>query len=164
MPVSDALGWLHGTPATPSNVFTSTSTDYSDYELDFGATVAGTSSPYLPAFPSRTEAAYTSPPEVPGPGGIQMGVHVVIGAAIVPGSCTAGVVNVLSAATSSATAIIATRTLTLAQLAVAGSHYFIPMNIATLLEFLRLNFIGTNAAVTSGTAVAWFGPICGGEQ
>ena len=164
MPVTDALAWLHGTLSTPSNVFTSTTADYSDNELDFGATVAGTSSPYLPQFPSRNEAAYTFPPEVPGPGGIEVGVHIIIGAAIVPGSASSATVNVLSNSTSSATSIIATRTFTLAQLAVAGAHYFIPVNLASVLEFLRLNFIGVAAVVTSGTAYAWFGPRTGGEQ
>lgn len=164
MPVTDALAWLHGTPATPSNVFTSTTADYSDYEIDFGPTVAGTSSPYLPQFPSRTEAAYTFPPEVPGPGGIEMGVHVIIGAAIVAGSATAATVDVLSAATTAATAVIATRTFTLAQVETAGIHLYIPVNLAQVLEFLRLNFKGVTAVVTSGTAVAWFGPKTGGEQ
>ena len=164
MPVTDAIAWLHGTPTTPSDVFDSTTSDYSDNELDFGPYAAGTATPYLPEFPSRVEKGYTFPPEVPGNGGVEMGVHIVIGAAIVPGSATAGTVNVTSAATASSTAIIATRTLTLAQLAVAGAHYFIPVNMVQVLRYLRCNFIGVTDVVTSGTAYAWFGPKTGGEM
>jgi hypothetical protein len=164
MPVTDALTALHGTPTTPSDVFTSTTADYSDYELDFGAANDGSTSPYIPAFPSRTEAAYTFPPEIPGPGGVEFGVHLIIGAAIVPGSASACTVNVLSDATTAATTIIATRTLTLAQVGVAGAHYFIPVNMAMVARFLRANFIGVTDVVTSGTGFAWFGPKTGGEQ
>lgn len=164
MPVTDALNWLHGTAATPSNILTSTTSDYSDYELDFGAPLSGAAYPYLPEFPSIAEKGYTFPPEVVGEGGVVMGVHLVIGAAVVPGSATAGTINVASGASSSATAIIASRTLTLAQLAVAGAHYFIPLAGASLLRFLRINLLGVTAAVTSGTGYAWYGPKCGGEQ
>ena len=164
MPLTDALLWIHGTPATPSNVFTSTSSDYSDNEINFGTPSTGSTYPYLPEFPSSYEKNYTLPPEVVGNGGVEMVLHLVISAAIVAGSASAAIVNVVSAATSSATAIIASRTLTLTQIEQAGAHYFIPVPMTAVLQYLRANFLGVTANVTSGTAFAWFGPKTGGEQ
>lgn len=68
MPQTDSIQWIHGTPSTPSNIFSSTS-QQSDNELDFGAPATGGSYPYLPEFPSLTEKGYTFPPEVVGNGG-----------------------------------------------------------------------------------------------
>lgn len=162
MPQTDAIQWLHGTPSTPSNIFSST-TQQSDSELDFGAPATGGSYPYLPEFPSLTEKTYTFPPEVVGDGGVEMGVHLIVSTAVVPGSMTAGTINVESASTTNATAVIASRPFTLAQLAIAGAHYFIPVNGASVLEFLRCEFAATTAGATSGTGVAWYGPKTGGE-
>ena len=164
MPATDALLWLHGTPATPSNVFTSTSSNYSDNEIDFGAVVAGTSYPYIPQFPSATEKGYTFPPEQPGNAGVEQGVHVIIAVAIVAGSMTAATINVVSDATSSATDVIASRTFTLAQVETAGIHLYIPVTGPAVLRYLRANFLGVTAACSSGTAWAWYGPKTGGEQ
>lgn len=92
-----------------------------------------------------------------------MGVHLIVSTAVVPGSMTAGTINVESASTTNATAVIASRPFTLAQLAIAGAHYFIPVNGASVLEFLRCEFAATTAGATSGTGVAWYGPKTGGE-
>lgn len=93
-----------------------------------------------------------------------MGIHLIVSTAVVPGSMTAGVVNVESSSTTNATTVIASRTLTLAQLAIAGVHYFIPVSGPAILEFLRCEFAATTAGASSGTGVAWFGPKTGGEQ
>ncbi len=162
MPQTDAIS-LHGVPATPSNIFSST-TQYSDNEIDFGSPNTGATYPYLPQFPSNTEQGYTFPPEVVGDGGVEMGVHLVISAGVVPGSMVGGTVNVTSAATSSATTVIASRAFTNAQLAIPGAHYFIPVNGAAILEFLRCQFAAGTAGATSGTGWAWYGPKTGGEQ
>jgi hypothetical protein len=166
MPQTDSIQWLHGTPSAASNVFTATATtDYSDNELDFGAPATGGSYPYLPEFPSLTEKGYTFPPEVVGNGGVEMGIHLAISAPVlVTGGMTAGVVNALTSATTGATTVIASRTFTPAQLAIAGAHYFIPVSGAAILEFLRCNFVATSFAADSGTAWAWYGPKTGGEK
>ena len=163
MPQTDSIAWVHGTPSTPSNIFSST-TQESDNELDFGAPATGGSYPYLPEFPSLTEKGYTFPPEVVGNGGVEFGLHFIVSTAVVPGSMTAGAVNVQSAATTNATNVIASRSFTLAQLAIAGAHYYIPVQGVAVLEFLRAQFAATSAGATSGTGVAWFGPKTGGEQ
>lgn len=165
MPVTDAIQWLHGTPTTPSNIFSSyPGVEYSDNELDFGAPNSGATYPYLPQFPSAAEKGYVFPPEVVGDGGVELGLHLIISTAVAPGTMTAGTVNVLSAATTAATTVIASRPFTLAQLAIAGAHYFIPVSGVSVLEFLRCDFAATTAAASSGTGVAWFGPKTGGEQ
>lgn len=166
MPQTDAIQWLHGTLATPSNIFTTTATTgYSDNELDFGAPSSGTSYPYLPQFPSLTEKAYTTPPEIPGEAGMVMGVHLVISTTVVGtvGGQTAGIINVLSDSTTAATDIIASRTIPIAKL-IAGNHFFVPVPGAAVLEFLRCAFQAVTHAADSGTGVAWYGPKTGGEQ
>ena len=169
MPVTDAVLWLHGTSTTPTNIFTSTSAtgDEGDYVLDFGAAAAGTSTPYLPEFPSRTEAGYTFPPEVLGEGGMTMGVHLVIGTACTAGSgMTAGNIIVSVGSTDSLGTTVVTRTLTLAQLAVAGAHYFVPVPGAAVAanRYLGVYFQATTYAAGAGTGYAWYGPKTGGEQ
>lgn len=141
----------------------------SNLELDFGAPASGGSYPWLPEFPSYTEKGYTFPPEVVGDGGIEMGLHIVITGPVYPGSGNTGGarVDVQSNATTGATSVIASRTFTAAQLAVGGAHYFIPVNLVGVLEFLR--FLWTNLATAAtdnftGSIVAWFGPKTGGER
>jgi len=141
----------------------------SNLELDFGAPVTGQSYPWLPAFPSATEKGYTFPPEVVGAGGVEMGVHILITGPVVAGSGNTGGArcDVQSNATTAATSVIASRTFTPAQLAVGGAHYFIPVNLVSVLQFLR--FLWTNLATAAtvnftGSIVAWFGPRTGGEQ
>jgi hypothetical protein len=137
----------------------------SNCELDFGA--PGSLSPGN--FPSYTEKGYTLPAEVVGDGGVEMGLHIIITGPIYPGAGNTGGarVDVQSNATTAATSVIASRTFTAAQLAVAGAHYFIPVNLVAVLEFLR--FLWTNLATAAtvnftGSIVAWFGPKTGGEQ
>jgi hypothetical protein len=138
----------------------------SNLELDFGAPNSGAAYPCLPQFPSTNEKGYTFPPEVMGDGGVELGLHIIV---TVPmyGAATLATVrfDVQTGAATGATTIIASRTLTIAQLQVAGAHYFIPVNFASVLEFLRFNM--TNSAAVNGyvgNIVAWFGPKCGGEQ
>ena len=166
MPVTDAIAWLHGTPATPANIFTSTSSQIGDKVLDLGAALDGTSSPYIPRFPSRTEEGYTLPPEVVGDGGIEVGIHLIISTACTVGSgMTAGVVNASIGSADTLLTTIASRTFTLAQLAVVGAHYFIPLNAAALtLRYLGVQMVATTDAAGAGTGVLWFGPKTGGEQ
>jgi len=168
MPVTDALLYVHGTgsvvngPITGKgtatmgdDIFTATNTtDVSNIELDLGA-----------LFPSLTERAYSNPAAPLGDGGVEFGLHLVIGAPVIgaSGGMTAGTINILSDATTAATTVIASRLLTIAQLGVAGAHFFIPVDRAALKQFLRCNFVATTAAADSGTGVAWFGPRCGGE-
>ena len=131
---------------------------YSEIELDFGG-----------AFPSTTEKGYTFPPEVVGQGGQPFGLHILIGSAFYNAS---GFTSIAFAPITSATAgaassqAIASRTLTQAQLQVVGAHYFIPVSPASVLEFLAFyaTFSGGSNYPTTGTILAWYGPMTGGEQ
>lgn len=135
-------------------------TQYSNLELDFGAPLAGSSYPYITQFPSLTEKGYTTPPEVMGVGGVDFGLHIIVGQTFL--TLTSILFNIVSNSTTAATSIIAARSLTLAQLA-AGNHFFIPVSPAAVLEFLRFNAVLTGSNATAGTVVAWFGPSSGGE-
>ena len=131
---------------------------YCNIEIDFGST-----------FPSFTERGYTFPPEVVGQGGQPFGLHILIGSAFYNAS---GFTSIAFAPCASATSgavygqAIASRTLTQAQLQVVGAHYFIPVNPASLLEFLAVyaTFSGATNYPTTGTILAWFGSMTGGEQ
>jgi len=158
---------MTATPNTPGDLYCAAGSQYSNLELDFGAPSTGAAYPYLPQFPSLTEKGYTFPPEVVGQGGVQFGVHIIVN----------GPANLLTSVnfevvTSSATAAlfnasgnpIAARNLSLAQLQVAGAHYFIPVQGSSVLEFLRCYFAITGSNPTIGTITVWYGPITGGEQ
>jgi len=141
---------------------------YSNLELDFGAPSAGTAYPWLPQFPSLTEKGYTFPAEIPGNGGAEFGIHILVTSPfntltnIVFDVCTAAHTSALYNASPNP---IASRTLTLAQLEVVGAHYFIPVPQSSILEFLRFyadDSAGSNP--TFGTIVSYFGPRTGGEQ
>jgi hypothetical protein len=167
MPVTDAITYLHGTPTTPVAAFTSTAAtgDESANVLDFGAPLSGAAYPYLPEFPSIAEKGYTFPPEVVGDGGVELGVHLVISTAIGTGAgMTLGTVIVSTGAADTVGTTVASRVFTLAQLAIAGAHYFIPVNFASVLRYLACYFQATTGVANSGTVVAWFGPKTGGEQ
>jgi hypothetical protein len=60
--------------------------------------------------------------------------------------------------------IIATRTLTAAQLAVVGAHYWIPVAGASVKEFLQWEAAYAGSVATTGYIYSWWGPKCGGEQ
>lgn len=142
-----------------------TTSQQSNLEIDFGAPNPGTSNPLISAFPSLTEKGYSYPPEVVGDGGIPFGVHIVVSGPVYGNSLTSIAFNVESASTTNATNIIATRSLTIAQLQVAGAHYWIPVPGNSVLEFLRWNAVNTpanNGYV--GSIYSWWGPKCGGEQ
>jgi hypothetical protein len=158
---------MFATPNTPGDAYCAAGSQYSNLELDFGAPSAGTSYPWLPQFPSLAEKGYTFPPEVVGQGGVQFGVHVQVNA---PANLLTSVnfevcTSVATAALFSASPNpIAARTLTLAQLQVAGATYFIPVSGNAVLEFLRLYFALTGTDPTIGTISSWWGPATGGEQ
>jgi hypothetical protein len=138
----------------------------SNQEIDFGAPNPGTANPFISAFPSLTEKGYSYPPEVVGEGGVQMGVHIVVGGPVYGAATLASIrFDVETGAATGATTIIASRTLTLAQLQVAGAHYWIPVPGNAVLEFLRWN--ATNSAAVNGfvgSIYSWWGPKLGGEQ
>jgi hypothetical protein len=144
-----------------------TASGYSNIELDFGAPNTGASYPFLPQFPSLTEKGYTFPPEIVGDGGVELGLHILVTGyvdnltSINFEVCTSSTTGALYTASPNP---IASRTLTLAQLQVVGAHYFIPVNWAAVLEFLRVYMALTGTAATAGSAIMWFGPKTGGEQ
>jgi hypothetical protein len=172
--LSDAMQYFHGTVTSAFGPVTNTAgvlgdalcaagSQYCNLEIDFGAPSTGSAFPYISEFPSLTEKGYASPPEVVGEGGIEMGVHIVIGSAF--NTLTSILFNVVSAATTAATTpIIAARSLTLAQMAVVGAHYWIPVPLTAVLEFLRWDAVLTGSDPTLGTLYSWWGPKCGGEQ
>lgn len=142
---------------------------YSNLELDFGAPNSGASYPYLPQFPSLSEKGYTFPPEVVGDGGVEMGIHLIVTAPMLTAATTSVAFSVLTSSATAAligtaTNIIAARTFSAAQLAVNGAHYFIPVNGASILEFLRWYAANAGGAATTGFLTSWFGPKTGGEQ
>jgi hypothetical protein len=137
----------------------------SNLEIDFGAPNSGSSIPFISEFPSLTEKGYSYPPEVVGDGGIPFGVHIVVCGPVYGNSLTSIAFNVESGPTASSTTIIATRSLTIAQLQVQGAHYWIQVPGNSVLEFLRWNAVNTpanNGYV--GSIYSWWGPKCGGEQ
>lgn len=138
----------------------------SNLEIDFGAIASGQNYPWLTEFPSLNEKGYVFPPEVVGDGGVEMGLHIIITSGFYGAATLATVkIDVQSDPTTQATTIIASRTLTVAQLQVVGAHYFIPVNLVAVKEFLRFNW--TNAAAVNGfvgSIIAWFGPKTGAEQ
>lgn len=144
-----------------------TATGYSLAELDFGAPNTGATYPWLTQFPSLTEKTYTFPPEVVGDGGVEAGLHILITGyvnnltSLKFDVCTSATTNALVGSSPNP---IASRTLTLAQMQIVGAHYFVPVNFAAVLEFLRVSMTLTGTAATAGTAVMWFGPKTGGEQ
>ena len=166
MPVTDALAFVHGTPTVPVAICHSAS-EYSASELDFGVPATGAATPYLTEFPSATEKGYTFPPEVVGAGGVEWGLHIIVGAAFDTLTdinfqvCTSATTNALYSVAGN---VIAARDLSLAQLQVVGAHYFVPVNQAAVKEFLRFYAALTGSAASNGTIAAWFGPRTGGEQ
>jgi hypothetical protein len=186
MPATDSVLYVHGAgsaaaygPITNSGGtygdaityvgtnYVASGSGYSNIELDFGAPSTGSTYPYLAEFPSLYEKVYTFPPEVVGDGGVELGLHIIINSTF-NNLTTVNFQVVTSAATAalvtSANDPIAARTLTLAQMQVAGAHYFTPVNFASVLEFLRFYAAPTGGTPTQGTIVAWFGPKTGGEQ
>lgn len=158
---------MTASPNTPGDAYCPSGSEYSNLELDFGPPSNGSSYPWLPEFPSLTEKGYTFPPEQPGNGGVEWGLHIVVGG---PGNLLTSInFEVVTSATTAAlyTAAnnpIAARVLTLAQLQVAGAHYYISLIGVAVLEFLRVYMALTGTDPTIGTIVMWFGPKTGGEQ
>jgi hypothetical protein len=146
-------------PATIGDPIGAAGTVYSQLELDFGAPNTGAAYPWLPQFPSSVEKGYTFPPENPGSGGTDFGVHIIIMAPYNNANSFTGLtVDVCSDPTASATTVIATRILLLAKLQIAGAKYFIPVPGGSVLEFLRLHYTVGTGNPTTGTIVAYWGP------
>jgi len=183
MPISDALLYVHGTGNNYNNsssisnnngvygdlLLNAANNQYSNMEIDFGAPGNGSAFPYIGQFPSLYEKNSTGmPPVTVGAGGVAFGCHVVIEQAFNNNIgnttftvCTANVTN----ATNSGNNAIASRTFSYAQMQAAGAHYFIPVNPASVLEFLRWQAVASSANnALAGTIVSWFGPPSGGEQ
>lgn len=140
---------------------------YSNIEIDFGAPSSASTFPYFAQFPSLTEKTYTFPPEIVGSGGVDWGLHIIVGGEF--NNLTSINFEVCTSATTAAlfnaaNNPIAARTLTLAQLQISGAHYYIPVIGSAVLEFLRFYAAVTGTNPTAGTIVAWFGPKTGGEQ
>ena len=95
-----------------------------------------------------------------------MGIHLVISVAVVATSgLTAGVVNASIGTADTLLTTIASRTLSAAQLAVTGAHYFIPVPVSAMIDrYFGVQMVATTHVADSGTGVMWFGPKTGGEQ
>jgi len=176
MPVTDIVSYLHGTGTSAYGPLTNNAgvygdaflaTGYSNLELDFGAPATGAAYPWIAEFPSLAEKGYAFPPEVVGQGGVDFGLHFIVGQAfnnltnISFQGCTSATTGALFSAAPNP---IAARTLTLAQLQVVGAHYYIPLQGVSILEFLRWYGLITGTVPTTGTLISWFGPRTGGEQ
>jgi hypothetical protein len=165
--VSQAVGPVAMTFSPPllgDTISVGATSAYSNLELDFGAPASGATYPFLPEFPSATEKGYTFPPEVVGDGGVQMGVHILVTGPFYGNATATCQVDVCSNATTAATSAIATRTFTVSQLRVQGAHYWIPVPLVAVLEFLRFNWTNNTGYTYVGSIVSWFGPKTGGEQ
>ncbi len=139
---------------------------YSNGSWDQGGAIAAASSyPYIQQFPSYIEEGYTFPPEILGQGGIVFGLHIRIMTAfdnfttILVHCCSGSSAN----PTYTANEIVA-RNFTLAQWQAAAAHYFIPLNLSQVLEYNQAYFDLTGSAPTTGTIIAYYGPLEGGEQ
>lgn len=150
-------------PSIIGDVLCASGTQYCNLELDFGAPSSGAGFPWLPQFPSLTQKGYTNPAEVNGYGGVDFGVHIIVTSPF--NTLTSILFDVVTAATTAATTpIIASRSLTLAQLDVNGAHYFIPTPSSAVLEFLRWHATLTGSNPTFGTITSYWGIRTGGEQ
>lgn len=158
---------MTSTPNTLGDLFLAAGSQYTNNELDFGAPNNGGSFPSIVQFPSLTEKTYTSPPEVVGQGGVDMGIHIIVTGAF--NTLTSVAFSAVTSATTSALIgsapnPIASRTLTLAQLQVVGAHYYFGVQGSAVLEFLRAYGAITGSNPTAGTLAIWYGPRTGGEQ
>jgi hypothetical protein len=179
MPISDALAYVHGTGSTNQGSISNNNgvygdallaagNQYSNLELDYGAPNNGSTFPYITQFPSLYEKNSTGmPPVTVGAGGVGFGLHIQIEQAFNNSIgnttftvCTANFTNATNAGNNN----IASRVLSYAQMQAAGAHYYIPVNPAAVLEFLRFYATitsGNNAL--AGTITSWFGQPSGGE-
>lgn len=191
LPVTDAVLFIHGTGSTAygaltannttnaaigDTMFASANTQYSNLEIDFGSGSGG--GPV--GFPSYTEKLgggnntnVQIPASVVGFGGVDMGLHVVVGTPYSNNTITSAQISVVTSNTSNAVITgngqpIASRTFTQAQLNIAGAHYYIPVSLPSVQEFLRsygnMTATGNNTSTTPGALIQWFGPRTGGEQ
>ena len=154
-----------GYPPLLGDAFLASGSQYSNLELDFGPPNSGAAYPWLPAFPSLTQKGYTFPAEHPGNGGAEFGIHIIVESPFnTLTSCNFEAVTSSTTGALIATGIIASRSLTLAQLQVTGADYFMPVPQGAVLEFLRMYGALTGSDPTFGTIVAYYGPRTGGEQ
>jgi hypothetical protein len=166
MPQRDGLYDLSTTGSTADNVFATTAGAASTNVIDFGAYVAGTASPYLPAFPSRIEGAYNPPAEAVGDGGVILGVHLVIATAPATlNSMTSGTLEALWDNTSTPATVVASRSIAVASL-VPNAHFFLPCPQSSSVPGRYLSAftasVGGNPT-TPATGYMWYGPKTGGE-
>ena len=153
-----------GYPPLQGDAFLASGSQYSNLELDFGAPNSGAYYPWLPQFPSLTEKGYSNPAEVPGQGGAEFGIHIVVGSPF--NTLTSVNFQAVTSSTSGAliaTGVIASRSLTLAQLQVNGAHYYFAVPQGAVKEFFRMYGAITGSNPTFGTLVCWYGPRTGNE-
>ena len=171
--LTDGALYIHGTGATAfgpislaagifGDVLCQAGTQYSNLELDFGAPGSAATYPYVSQFPGYTEQGYTNPPVQVGVGGVPWGLHIQIMSAFNTLQSVNFIVCTSATTAATSTGAVASRSLTLAQMAVVGACYFIPCNPSQVLEFLRFQAVLTGSNATLGTILAWFGPLSGG--
>lgn len=175
--IMDAKLFIHGTGATQGAISLAAGVygdslcyagdAYSALELDLGAPGSASSYPYVSQFPSLAEQAYPAagyPQPETFETGVPWGLHIQVMSAF--NTLTTILFYVLTSAATAAlynTAanVLNQRTLTLAQLAVVGACYFIPVNMGQVLEFNRFYADVSSSNPTTGTIIAWYGPRLG---
>ena len=151
-------------PDTKGDAVGASGSQYSNLELDFGAPSSGVAYPWVPGFPSLTEKGYTFPPEHPGSGGTDFGVHIIITAPFNNANGFTGLTFDVCTASHTAALYtdspnpIASRVLSLAQLSILGASYFIPVPQSAVLEFLRWYAVVGTGDPTTGAIVSYWGP------
>jgi hypothetical protein len=158
MGMSDYLGWIHGKAdrstgtLVPVRLVTA-GTTYSEDQLDFGAAVSGAPAEIASLFPNIANGA------------IRIGLHIVITEAY-NSPMTSATIFINTSATNALTTgtVLTERVFTVAQLAVLGAHYFIPLppGSANILEFLAAGITVAGGTPTTGSVEMWFGPDADG--
>ena len=167
MPITDATLYVHGSGESPygpisnnngvyGDTLCQSGNQYSNLELDLGAGLL-----------SYAEKGYTSPAEMLGGKTSKFGLHILISSSF--NLLTSINFQICTSSTSgalvgSAPNPIAGRVLSLAELQLTRAQFFIPVEFASLLEFTRFYAALTGSDPTTGTIIAWFGPMTGGEM
>jgi hypothetical protein len=151
---------LHGTKAQPEPGTTfclsSTTPDYSTYELDFGA--AGVAPTVASDVIGQTLPTYPTMPR----GGQNWGLHVIVTTAFTSTDSghfpvTISAISSNSPGDTSTYVVLGSRIFTLTQFEVAGAHYFIPCSPG-MLRYLRAMFAVTTGITGNGKVYIYFGP------
>jgi hypothetical protein len=161
MPMSDYLAWIHGKADRSTGTlvpvrFVTAGTTYSEDQLDFGTIATGNEgiANLLGMFSN---------------GAIRTGLHVVVTEAY-NGPMTSATIFINTSATNALITgtVLTERVFTVAQLAVLGAHYFIPLppggaaSAPNILEFLAAGITVAGGTPTTGSVDMWFGPDADG--